>query len=91
MTFTCCYPPDHSTVLQKEGERGKVIRSVQEWGDEWYPLNTQDRSGNELAWFPTACQAVAMSDPQWTQIKDDRDDWGSIHSITCIMKGLKKS
>lgn len=42
-----------------------MIKSTQEWGDEWYAVNTQDRSGEELARYPMGCQAVKLlSDPK---------------------------
>ena len=77
-----------TSTLTDNGSR--VIKNVQECGDEWYVTSMQGRSDSESAWLPAGLQAMSIADPNWTHDKDS-DDWQRVHFITWIKEGLKKS
>ena len=60
-------------------------------GDEWYAVNARGTLGEVLTRFPTGCQAVLMSDPNWSADEGDNNNWHRNHFITCIVEELKAS
>ena len=59
--------------------------------DEWNAINARGRLEEEWSRFPTGCQAVPMSDPNWSADEGDNNNWHRNHFITCIVEGLKAS
>lgn len=72
------------------GDREKVVKSAEEWRDEWYAINALGKSSEQLAQFPIGCQAVPVNDPNWAPDKDDRGGCDRKDFITCITEGLKR-
>jgi len=60
--------------------------------DEWNnAINARGRLEEEWTRFPTGCQAVPMSDSNWSADEGDNNNWHRNHFITCIVEGLKAS
>ena len=60
--------------------------------DEWnVAMNARGGLEEEGTRFPTGCQAVPMSDPNWSADEGDNNNWHRNHFITCIVEGLKAS
>ena len=69
-----------SSKLLKAGE--------DEWNDA---INARGRLEEEWSRFPTGCEAVPMSNPNWSADEGDNNNWHRNHFITCIVEGLKAS
>lgn len=66
----------------------KVLGDAQSWGDEGCAVNARGRSEEERRRVPRGCQAVPMSDPNWSAGEGIKN-WHRNHFITCIVEGLK--
>ena len=70
----------------------KASKLLKAGEDEWNDaISARGRLEEEWTRFPTGCQAVPMSDPNWSADEGDNNIWHRNNFITCIVAGLKAS